>query len=74
MSFPTHTAAYAGTAVLTGYAELAEAGEQLRIARLVLDELSRPDRDVEPSVLALAAAELRRAERTYAERRAALDL
>ena len=68
------TATYGRTAVLPGYAELADAGEQLRIARLVLDELSRPDRTVEASVLALATAELRRAERTYAQRRAALDL
>lgn len=60
--------------VATGYAGLAEAGEQLRIARLVLDELRRPDRTVEPSVVALAAAELRRAERAYARERAALDL
>lgn len=60
--------------VLSGYAELAEAGEALRIARLVLEELSRPDRHVEPSVLDLATAELRRAARTYAERRAGVGL
>jgi hypothetical protein len=68
------TTTYGRGAVLPGYAELAEAGEQLRIARLVLEELGRPDREVEPSVLALAAAELRRARRAYADRRAALGL
>jgi hypothetical protein len=56
------------------YQELADAGEQLRIARLVADELSRPERAIEPRVLGLAVAELRRAERAYFDRRAALDL
>ena len=74
MTIPTQAVAYGGTLVLTGYTELAEAGEQLRIARLVLDELRRPERTVEQSVVALAAAELRRAERTYAECRAAVNL
>jgi hypothetical protein len=56
------------------YQLLADAGEQLRIARLVVDELSRPDRTVQPPVLELAVAELRRAERVYFDRRAAVDL
>lgn len=56
------------------YEQLADAGDQLRIARLVVDELSRPDPLVETSVLDLARAELARAERVYLDRRAALQL
>lgn len=53
---------------------LADAGEQLRIARLVAAELSRPDRPVEASVLDLVRAELVRAERSYLAHLAALGL
>lgn len=56
------------------YEELADAGEQLHVARLVVGELSRADRPVETSVLDLARAELARAERAYLDRLAALDL